>query len=122
MGPNPLSETNDIRSKELFLDALDLPSKERDTFLERACDGDASLRTRVESLIAAHERSNDLEQLAATPGAALDPGQLATPPRLTNAEPPLALVSDYELLEELGRGAAGPSTAPGRPASDAKLR
>lgn len=95
-----MSETSRSRSKELFLDALEVPSDERETFIDRACGGDATLKARVQNLIAAHERSAALEQLA---GAQGDPA----PDTEGGTELPLALVSDYELLEELGRGAAG---------------
>ena len=42
------------RVRAIFLAALELPSDARDAFLSDACSGDASLRSEVRSLIAAH--------------------------------------------------------------------
>ena len=36
-------------ARELFLDALDLPERKRDAFVDEACRGDASLCDRVYS-------------------------------------------------------------------------
>ncbi|HXQ74112.1 MAG TPA: hypothetical protein VN844_26650, partial [Pyrinomonadaceae bacterium] len=47
------------RVNELFHAALARPKDERAAFLDDACDGDASLRAKVEALIAAHEQSGD---------------------------------------------------------------
>jgi eukaryotic-like serine/threonine-protein kinase len=41
--------------KEIFQAAVELPAAERETYLAGACEGDPSLRTEIESLIAAHE-------------------------------------------------------------------
>src|SRR5215468_157432 len=41
--------------KEIFQAAVELPAAEREAYLAGACEGDPSLRTEIESLIAAHE-------------------------------------------------------------------
>ena len=41
--------------KEIFQAAVELPEAEREAYLAGACGGDPSLRTEIESLIAAHE-------------------------------------------------------------------
>ncbi|HEX5883426.1 MAG TPA: hypothetical protein VFY67_02665, partial [Pyrinomonadaceae bacterium] len=47
------------RVNELFHAALARPKDERAAFLDDACGADASLRAKVEALIAAHERTGD---------------------------------------------------------------
>jgi eukaryotic-like serine/threonine-protein kinase len=41
--------------KEIFQTAVEIPAAEREAYLAGACGGDPSLRTEIESLIAAHE-------------------------------------------------------------------
>ena len=41
--------------KEIFQAAVEFPAAEREAYLAGACEGDPSLRTEIESLIAAHE-------------------------------------------------------------------
>jgi hypothetical protein len=41
--------------KEIFQAAVEIPAAEREAYLAGACEGDPSLRTEIESLIAAHE-------------------------------------------------------------------
>ena len=47
--------------KAIFTEALKLPEgSERAAYLDRACGGDAGLRRRVEALLAAHARADDV--------------------------------------------------------------
>ena len=46
--------------KEIFHSAVMLPSKERAAYLDQACDGDLSLRRRVEELLRSHEETGNL--------------------------------------------------------------
>ena len=46
-----MSESDYARVRELFLEAFDLDVAKRSAFLERACEGNASLRSRVEELL-----------------------------------------------------------------------
>jgi eukaryotic-like serine/threonine-protein kinase len=55
-----------LRSKEIFLAAIEHPAGERSVFVERACGDDADLRDDVESLLAAHE-GTDSEAAASNP-------------------------------------------------------
>jgi len=48
--------------KEIFHFAIALGPGKRGTYLDRACDGDASLRHAVESLIKSHEESGFVDQ------------------------------------------------------------
>ena len=51
------------RDESIFELVLQLPLAERASFLERACDGDAELRERIEKLVAADNRAEQLEFL-----------------------------------------------------------
>ena len=47
------------REAEIFADALALPPAERSAYLDRKCQGDSTLRARIESLLAAHGEAGD---------------------------------------------------------------
>ena len=91
-----MSATN--RSKDLFLDALDIPAGERAAFLDKACAGDGELRDRVERLITAHGHAEevlatDLALPASIPGASgtaldLSPGDRVANVGCNNGELP----------------------------------
>ena len=44
--------------KEIFHAAVELPSGEREAYLDKACEGNQSLRSAVDSLIKSHEGTN----------------------------------------------------------------
>jgi hypothetical protein len=44
------------REIAIFSEALKLPPRERDAFLQRSCAGDGDLRDKVEALLRAHGR------------------------------------------------------------------
>ena len=51
------------REMALFTEALKLPAREREAFLERSCGSDKELRRKVEALLGAHARlGNFLEE------------------------------------------------------------
>jgi hypothetical protein len=54
-----MSDDEPGRDVVIFTEALQLPVVERAAFLERACAGDENLRTKVESLLLAHEQAGD---------------------------------------------------------------
>jgi serine/threonine protein kinase/Tol biopolymer transport system component len=89
------------RIKELFHEALQLPTAERVQFLSRTCEGDASIREEVESLISAHDADENFLEVPAFEMAAemlagdsqeLTPGQQLGP---------------YTILSSLGFGGMG---------------
>src|SRR6476659_2795042 len=55
--------------KAIFWEALDCPSEaERRAYLDRACRGDATLRSRIDALLVAHQHAGDfLEEPVSTP-------------------------------------------------------
>ena len=96
---------------EIFNGALDLPdSAELKAYLDRACQGDAALRAQVENLLTHHHSDSFLEHAALAAAAVgetpttLDPTREAAPASVA----PLGNIKyfgDYELLEEIARGA-----------------
>jgi serine/threonine-protein kinase len=55
----PLTPTRVVRIREIFDGALERTEAERGAYLERACGGDPSLRSEVESLLSALERGQE---------------------------------------------------------------
>jgi serine/threonine protein kinase len=87
--------------KGIFLAALDIPDPAgRAMFVEKACDGDAVLRKRVENLLGAYgEPDGPLENMA----AALAPTKLGESIR----EQVGSTIGPYKLMEQIGEGGFG---------------
>jgi serine/threonine protein kinase/Tfp pilus assembly protein PilF len=88
--------------EDLFHRAVSLTADERDTFLVRACCGNLSLRTEVESLIAAFENESELLE---QPAFSLGMKVLST----DFPEESLVgkLIGTYRILGTLGKGGMG---------------
>src|SRR2546421_2691523 len=88
------------RIRELFQSAVKLAPAERQAFLKGACEGDQSLLTEVESLLAEREETG---------------GSFTSPPQKIAAEiiveDPAAiigkLIGHYKILSLLGKGGMG---------------
>jgi formylglycine-generating enzyme required for sulfatase activity len=87
------------RLEELLAATLELPVEARQILLDRECEGDAPLRAELDALLAAHDQPGILDQpvalwddLAGARAGGLAPG---------------AIVTHYELQEQLGRGGMG---------------
>jgi len=88
-----------MRPKDIFLDAIELADEERTAFLDRACDGDTTLRGEVESLIEAEAAAGGFmggsdETAGGEDAASSDLG-------------PGTVIGDYTLVRELGEGGFG---------------
>src|SRR4051812_43487607 len=80
------------RVKEVFAIAVGLETTERASYLTRVCETDSDLRDEVESLLQAHEGSDDLLEK----------------PILQEADPMLgARLGPYQVVERIGSGGMG---------------
>ena len=100
------------REQELFAAAMAIAAPaDRDTFLDRACDGDPDLRARVAKLLVAHARSESFFQECLSDFATA----VREMPPVSDADPSLNLseeivgtfVGRYKLLKTLGEGGCG---------------
>ncbi len=106
------SERRDAR--ELFNDALELPSEQRLAFLDGQCAGDPALRARVAQLLTVHDECGDF---LAAPTAVARPGVDAQGGAARGGAGPGAPVGtgdsvgtnigQYKLLERIGEGGFG---------------
>ncbi len=86
------------RVKDLFAAALEKDAADRNAFLDEACANDAALRAEVDSLLAAHDDTDDfIERPAAHRALDLEP---ETPPPSWIGR----RVGDYRIVGEVGRG------------------
>jgi serine/threonine protein kinase len=89
------------REEEIFDAVVVLPVEERTAFLDRACNGDASLRSRIEVLLQSHARAeNFLEPAAASANPTI---AISLPP----AEKSGDIIGHYKIREKLGEGGCG---------------
>jgi hypothetical protein len=116
-----------MTERPIFIAALDISEPaQRTAYLDQACGGDAGLRRRVETLLAAHERVGEflgvpaVDQLEGSPGpgTGLEDTQ-ADPPGAEEGHVDLAFLSPtakpgvlgrlghYEVLEVAGQGGMG---------------
>ena len=94
-----MSGHNWDRIQEIFFEAADLPVSERDAFLARVCEGDAGLRSEVESLL----------RVDAAGGSAIAAAIESEVSALLDDPAPLVgtRMGPYRLLKEVGRGGMG---------------
>lgn len=86
------------RVKEVFSAALEKDAAERAAWLDEACANDPELRAEVDSLIAAHDTTDDFIERPAVQDA-LSLGADHEPPAWIGRR-----VGDYRIVEEVGRG------------------
>jgi chromosomal replication initiation ATPase DnaA len=86
--------------KEIFHAAVALPSNERAAYLDKACGGDPSLRAAVESLLKAHEETDNFVDTPAYQAAAK---MLVDGVELSAGQ----TVAHYRILSLLGEGGMG---------------
>ncbi|HUS37444.1 MAG TPA: protein kinase [Verrucomicrobiae bacterium] len=91
-----MKPTETANTRDIFLEALDLPASERAAFVNQACANNSALREHVEKLLAEHETIADfLDAPAATP--VLNDG----------GAKPGDQIGHYRLLQQIGEGGAG---------------
>jgi serine/threonine protein kinase len=100
------------RIQEIFFKAADLPLFKRNTFLARACNGDAKLRSEVESLLRADAADGSIivAAIESEVSALLDEQTPPTgSPLVLDDQTSLvgARMGPYRLLKEIGRGGMG---------------
>ncbi len=105
-------DTETAREQELFDAALLLENPvERETFLDRACDGDPGLRARVAKLLAAHTDSEAFFQecISDFAGAAREIPAVSDEdlPKKIAEEMTGTWVGRYKILKTLGEGGCG---------------
>ena len=94
--------------KSIFVEAIELDPEERDAFLARACGEDLSLRTEVESLLAAHHDERPFLNAAPVAGAAQAlSAAFGEPDAHAALLAPGSRIGQYEVLEPLGSGGMG---------------
>src|SRR5690606_24826759 len=84
---------------DLLGEALEYEPADRAIFLDRVCADDATLRSEIEELLEAYEKSQKTERFSR---GALDLIPLAFP-----QPAPASQVGAYRLLREVGRGGMG---------------
>ena len=87
---------------QLFDAALDRPPNERDAFVAGMCGADGELRDRLQTLLAAHDRSSNFLQ---SPAVELAAPLLEDPPGAATATPQRA--GPFRIVRELGHGGMG---------------
>src|SRR5438874_2218068 len=85
--------------KEIFHAAMALAPAERHTYLDHACEGNASLRQTVESLIKSHEETSNFVDTPAYQAAA----EMLTDDEFKSGQS----VAHYKILSLLGEGGMG---------------
>src|SRR6266545_4702086 len=91
----------DQQARDIFLRAVEIESREAQAaYLEGACQRDGSLRSRVEALLANHQKDAFLEI------PAIDEPPTAMSQTLIT-EGPGTVIGRYKLLQKVGEGGCG---------------
>lgn len=107
-GRRVVSAAPSQRLEELFLRAAELPSAERDTFLQRECADDAALLTELRELLAHHSGEASFLDSKVAPGKGLLTQLGAS--ALSDAEPLLPAdkkIGNFHVRGQLGAGGMG---------------
>jgi eukaryotic-like serine/threonine-protein kinase len=91
-----LKPTETANTRDIFLEALDLPANERTAFVKQACANNSALREHVEKLLAEHETIADFLDAPAAKPVLNDGGAK-----------PGDQIGRYRLLQQIGEGGAG---------------
>src|SRR5262245_51114971 len=92
---------DDISPAEVvFFAALEKPASERAVYLDQACSGNASLKARVERMLAAQPKIGEFLEPPRAP-------QPTTQPYTPDAAPGTIIAGKYKLLQCIGEGGMG---------------
>ncbi len=116
MGENDISQGTSERARQLFEQAVDLPSSERGRWIRQACAADADLQKEVEAMLShcGHHTVEDLLREAQS-GTASEMDTLSASKVLTrrdgswadDGQSPDIQIEGYEVVRELKRGGQG---------------
>jgi serine/threonine protein kinase len=101
--PDPMDAEEWARVRAILHRALELAPELRLAYLDDACRGDAHLRTEVESLLAASERSAFIDRPALASDAPTVTIEQAPPSLLKVGQ----TVAHYQVVEKIGEGGMG---------------
>jgi tetratricopeptide (TPR) repeat protein/class 3 adenylate cyclase len=102
-GLRPRRPTSWSRVEQVLAGALEVPTDERQSYLDRECAGDSRLRAEVAILLAASDRRGLLDQPIATLLSALAPDEVPT----VEAKGAPEILSHFELLTRIPGGGMG---------------
>jgi serine/threonine-protein kinase len=88
------------KAKEIFQTAMDLPLAQRQAFIEREANGDALVKTEVETLLEAHDEAENF--IDAPVAAVADFLEIEQKHSIVGKQ-----IGAYKILEEIGRGGMG---------------
>jgi serine/threonine protein kinase len=89
------------RVKQVVGEAMTLDAVERESFLDRACQGDSELNSEVRSLLSSHDQAGT--EFMNQPAVDFQDGGVNGIPELTRSR----RIGPYRIVEEIGRGGMG---------------
>src|SRR5262249_12261683 len=93
----------ELASEEaIFAAALSQPPEGREVFLTQACGKDASMRERIQTLLAAHEKAGEFLEPLAAPASPAQTLVVQIP-----TEKPGDVIGHYKIREKVGEGGFG---------------
>src|SRR6185503_12463861 len=92
------------REEQIFADALLVSPGDRARYLDLVCEGNASLRQRIDALILAHESAATF-MASSGAGGAVDRADESSPPGPLDRSG--SRIGRYKLLQQIGEGGCG---------------